>query len=316
LTATAEAPTPEPDIERQGKMLSKETIGFYRENGYLVLPQVLGPDEVTELRAVTDELVAAARGVTGHTALYDLEDAHTPERPMVRRLKTPHAFHERYAAVTRHPGIVAAMRPLIGEAVNFDNSKLNLKAAGGGAPVDWHQDWAFYPHTNDDLCAVGIMLDDMDLENGPLMVVPGSHRGPTYDHHSEGYFSGAINDAAAEPGYAKAVALTGKAGSITIHRVRAVHGSRPNISGRDRRLLLLQYRAADAWPLLNPPSWDEWCRHMVSGAATLAPRFVQTPVRLPLPPARHQGSIYENQRGSRAAILGHAPDKAAAVAAE
>jgi phytanoyl-CoA hydroxylase len=43
-----------------------------------------------------------------------------------------------------------------------------MKSAGYGAPVEWHQDWAFYPHTNDDLAAVGIMLDDCDLENGPI----------------------------------------------------------------------------------------------------------------------------------------------------
>ena len=44
-----------------------------------------------------------------------------------------------------------------------------------GSPVEWHQDWAFYPHTNDDLLAVGVMLDDMELENGPLLVLPGTH---------------------------------------------------------------------------------------------------------------------------------------------
>jgi ectoine hydroxylase-related dioxygenase (phytanoyl-CoA dioxygenase family) len=297
-------------------MLSQERVEFYRENGYLVVPDVLSTDEVARLCAVTDRLVAESKAVAEHTPLYDLEDAHRPEKPMVRRLKTPHKFDDEYAAVTRHPGIVAALTPLIGGAINFDNSKLNIKAAAGGAPVDWHQDWAFYPHTNDDLCAVGIMLDDMDTGNGPLMIVPGSHKGPTYDHHSEGCFSGAINDPEAEPIYADAVPLTGRAGSITIHHVRAVHGSKPNLSGRSRRLLLLQYRAADAWPLFNMPSFDEWTRHMVAGEATLSARMVQAPVRMPLPPARHQGSIYENQRGSRAAVLGHAPDKPAAVAAE
>jgi hypothetical protein len=35
--------------------------------------------------------------------------------------------------------------------VRFDTGKLNMKSAGYGAPVEWHQDWAFYPHTNDDL---------------------------------------------------------------------------------------------------------------------------------------------------------------------
>ena len=47
-------------------------------------------------------------------------------------------------------------------SVRFDTGKLNMKSAGYGAPVEWHQDWAFYPHTNDDLAAVGIMIDDFD----------------------------------------------------------------------------------------------------------------------------------------------------------
>jgi hypothetical protein len=64
-----------------------------------------------------------------------------------------------------------------------------------GAPVEWQQDWAFYPHTNDDLAALGIMLDDCGIENGPMMVIPGSHQG-RYDHHGAGgRFCGTINPA-------------------------------------------------------------------------------------------------------------------------
>ena len=71
-----------------------------------------------------------------------------------------------------------------------------MKSAGYGAPVEWHQDWAFYPHTNDGLAAVGIMLDDVDMENGPMLVVPGSHKGPVCDHHGpNGRFCGAIEPA-------------------------------------------------------------------------------------------------------------------------
>ena len=61
-----------------------------------------------------------------------------------------------------------------------------MKSAGYGSPVEWHQDWAFYPHTNDDVLATGIYLDDCDVDNGPLMVLPGTHRGPTFDHHADG----------------------------------------------------------------------------------------------------------------------------------
>ena len=68
-----------------------------------------------------------------------------------------------------------------------------MKSGGFGSPVEWHQDWAFYPHTNQDVLAVGILLDDMDADNGPLMMAPSSHRGPVFGYHSDGAFCGAIN---------------------------------------------------------------------------------------------------------------------------
>ena len=43
------------------------------------------------------------------------------------------------------------------------SSKLNTKFEKGGSAVEWHQDWAFYPHTNDDVLAVGVMLDDVNF---------------------------------------------------------------------------------------------------------------------------------------------------------
>jgi phytanoyl-CoA hydroxylase len=79
-------------------------------------------------------------------------------------------------------------------SLRFDTGKLNMKSAGYGAPIEWHQAWAFYPHTNEDLAAVGIMIDDVDMETGPMMVVPGSHKGPIQDHHGpDGRFCGAMD---------------------------------------------------------------------------------------------------------------------------
>ena len=219
-------------------MLSQAQIEEYNRVGAIVVPDVLSPDEVWELRQVTDAFVERARAVTAHDGIYDLEDTHSAAEPRVRRIKTPHLHHEAYGRLVRHSGIVAALQSLWGPDIRFDTAKLNLKSAGFGAAVEWHQDWAFYPHTNDDLAAVGVMMDDMGLENGPLMVVPGSHRGPVFDHHHDGRFCGAMDPARKDVDYAAAVPLTGTAGSITIHHVRAVHGSAPNLSDRDRRLLL------------------------------------------------------------------------------
>ncbi|MBV9248656.1 MAG: phytanoyl-CoA dioxygenase family protein, partial [Acetobacteraceae bacterium] len=238
-------------------MLTTSQIQEYNEFGAMVVPDILTPNEVQRLRQVTDQFVENSRGLTTHNDIYDLEDSHTPENPRVRRIKATHEQHLEYARLVRHPKIIAVLQDLWGPNIRFDTAKLNMKCAGFGAPVEWHQDWAFYPHTNDDLAAVGIMFDDMEMENGPLMIIPGSHRGPIFDHHANGVFCGAMDPENHDVDYSKAIPLTGKAGSITVHHVRAVHGSAPNVSDRDRRLLLFQFRSADAWPLLGFPAGIE-----------------------------------------------------------
>ena len=285
-------------------MLTKTQIEEYQDVGAIVVPDVLTPEEVCNLCDVTDGFVQRARGLTGHTDIYDLEDSHTAETPRVRRIKAAHLHDPAYAALTRHPRIISVLQALWGPDIRFDTAKLNMKCAGFGAPVEWHQDWAFYPHTNDNLAAVGVMFDDMAIENGPLMIIPGSHKGPTFDHHADGVFCGAMDPANRDVDHDKAIALTGKAGSITVHHVRAVHGSAPNLSDRDRRLLLFQFRAADAWPILGFPDGIEKFDALMVAGRSRQPRLVEAPVRLPLPPAVSQGSLYENQKGMKSRFFG------------
>ena len=189
--------------------------------------------------------------------------------------------------------------------------------------MEWHQDWAFYPHTNDDLAAVGVMFDDMEMANGPLMIVPGSHRGPIHDHHADGMFCGAMDPANHDVDYSTAIPLTGKAGSITVHHVRAIHGSAPNVSDNDRRLLLFQFRTADAWPLLGFPAGIEKFKElMVCGRASRAAAGASAgadaaaageTARLALrEPERHEEPLLRDAGPARAAGAGEMNDAAPA----
>ncbi|MGE0503392.1 MAG: phytanoyl-CoA dioxygenase family protein [Rhizobiaceae bacterium] len=298
--------------------LSNAQREAYEQDGFLVVEGVLSRSELAELRRITDEFVEKSRAVSAHDDVYDLEPGHSSDQPRVRRIKTPHSQHAMYNGVMKHPSILAILRQLIGPAIRFDTSKLNMKQAGFGGAVEWHQDWAFYPHTNADLCAVGIMMDDCELENGPLLCVPGSHKGPVYDHHTNGAFCGAIDPVTSGVDFDKAVACTGPAGSISIHHALTIHGSAVNTSTRSRRLLLYQYRAADAWPLVGSQqlaSWEAWNDLLLCGDNDpVLPRLTQVEVRLPLPVAKFAGSIFENQRELKNSYFG-SPEELKAVGA-
>ena len=266
----------------------------------LVVEGVLDREALARVRGEVDRIVAEAGKVAANDDVYDLEDTHSWRNPRVRRIKSPHQFFPLFDALTRSPAIIGRIAALIGPDIRLHGTKLNMKAAGYGSAVEWHQDWAFYPHTNDDVLATGLYLDDCDEANGPLMVVPGSHKGAIWDHHADGYFCGAMDPDVCAVDFASARPLTGPAGSMTIHHVRAVHGSALNRSKRMRQLLLHEYAAADAWPLIMRESFEDFVgARMVAGKPTIEPRTVPCPIRMPLPPAPHQGSIYENQKGTR-----------------
>jgi len=280
-------------------MPTEADVAAYRRDGVLVVPEVLDPQELADLRRVIGEIVAGAADVDANTDVYDLEPTHTRAMPRVRRIKAPTKVHPIFDEVLRRPKVLAILAALIGPALRMHGSKLNMKSAQYGSPVEWHQDWAFYPHTNDDILAIGVMLDDTDLENGAMLVTPGTHTGPVWNHHGEdGRFCGMIRPGEIRAEIERAVPCTGRAGSMSFHHVRALHGSALNTSNRSRNLLLYEVAAADAWPLMGVKDFDEFNSRMIQGAPTIEPRLTPVPVRMPLPPALRQGSIYENQLAS------------------
>ena len=277
-------------------MLSRDEISFYHENGYLVIEDVLSAEELLELQRVTDEFVERSRLVSQHDEVYDLEANHSAERPRLRRIKNPIAQHEVYDRTLRHPGILDRVEQLIGPGLRRQNTKLNMKEPDHGSAVEWHQDWAFYPHTNDDVLAVGVCLDDMTEENGCMLMIPGSHKGELYSHHENGVFVGAVSDPDFAPGETAKCLV--KAGGITIHHARTLHASTPNHSANPRRLLLFEYCSLDSWPLLGA-SYDDYCASVLRGVPSARPRITVAPVIIPLPKPENAGSIFEIQESLR-----------------
>ena len=297
-------PTPRPENR---EILTAEQVRSYEENGYLVLERHLPSDVIDAAKAELARFREMARGLEASDAVLDLEDSHTPNDPRVRRVKHPH----RNSAVVRDlmlsDRILAPVRDLVGPHLRLSTSKLNVKAAQYGALVDWHQDFAFYPQTNDDVLAVGVMLDDVDAENGPLMVFPGSHRGPICDHHAGGVFAGTIDLAAHGLDPRKATKLMAPAGSISIHHARIIHGSDTNRSSRDRGVIFYEMMAADAFPVFGAmgvaASWEEYEARMLCGSPTREPRLEPVPVRVPQPQPAANQSIYEVQKQAARAVL-------------
>jgi phytanoyl-CoA hydroxylase len=283
-------------------MISESDVEFYRSNGYLVVKDVLDRVQLQALRDAVAQLLEGARGLEQNNDIYDLEDSHKPDAPRVRRLKMPHRHHPAFGNLIRSPAVLDLLKPLLGPNVRLQTSKLNLKSAGYGAPVEWHQDWAYYPYTNQDVLALGVLLDDFTEDNGAMMVVPGSHTGPIHDHHFSGRFCGAMDTTTAGGfDYGKAVKLLAPAGSVTLHHARTVHGSAPNTSGASRNFLLYEAMAADAWPLAGTfapfSDLDEFNSRMLCGEPTLQPRLEAVPVRIPLPKPLDPSSLYQAQKG-------------------
>jgi ectoine hydroxylase-related dioxygenase (phytanoyl-CoA dioxygenase family) len=281
-------------------MITNSQVQAYKQDGVIVVPKVLDEAVLDRLRNVVAELVAASAQVSEHTSVYDLEPGHTAEHPRVRRIKTPHMVHAVFDEIVRSPAVIDILTKLIGPGLRLHGSKLNMKSAHYGSPVEWHQDWAFYPHTNDDILAIGVLLDDTDLSNGPMLVTPGTHNGPVWNHHGEdGRFAGLIDPDLIQEEIGRAVPCMGPAGSMSFHHVRALHGSALNTSNRPRNLLLYEVAASDAWPLAGVKDFAEYDSRLLSGGSITTPRLAPVPVRMPLPPPVKQGSIYETQSASK-----------------
>ena len=237
------------------RILAQEQREFYFENGYLLVEGIVPLDVVEALREVTAEWAERSRRVEKSDAVFDLEPGHSAVNPRLRRLSSPVQHDERYWKFASESIVPDLIADLVGPDVKFHHSKLNFKWAEGGEEVKWHQDIQYWPHTNYSPLTIGTCLYDVGPDQGPLGVIPGSHRGDLFDEYNDkGQWVGCLSDQdLARVPLDTARYLMGPAGSVTIHNCRTIHGSRPNLSDLGRPLLLNVYSAADAFPYTANP---------------------------------------------------------------
>lgn len=272
-------------------------VDHYQEHGYVVIPNLLGEADTQALRTLTDRLMDNAINDDAHRAIFDFEDAcegAVQDKPVIQRMKKPHRVDPYYFELAKHPAVLSVVHRLIGEAVRLNHSKINVKAARVGSSLEWHQDWAFAPHTNMSTCVASVMIDDAFVENGAMQVLAGSHQGELLRHHdSQDRFVGAIDTSANTLDFTKARPLVGNAGTVAFHHPMTIHGSGLNRSGSARRILFLEYAAIDAWPLFYHVDWNEYNSRIISGEATSSVRIESNPLTLPYP--SEGSSIYKTQ---------------------
>ena len=229
-------------------MLTAADVENYERDGFIVLENLIDSAWIDRLQNAMGEFVEKSRSLTESNVLFDLEESHTADRPRLRRLVSPADLHETFWEFASQSIVVDVVEDLIGPDIKFHHSKLNFKESGGGEEVKWHQDISFWPHTNYSPLTIGTFLCDVEEDMGNVGFVPGSHLDEIYDQYDGPDWIGCLSgEDVASLGVDRAVYPTGRAGSVTVHNCRTVHGSSPNTSDLGRPLLLHTYAAADAF---------------------------------------------------------------------
>ena len=283
--------------------LTDAQVAHYRTEGYVVVPSVFGPDDLGRVDATVRELVeqALSSEAGDMKKVLELEPEPVDGRRVPRRIYDPYDVHETFRALATDDRVLDRIESLIGPDFNLQHSKLNMKPAKVGSVVEWHQDLAYFPHTNDDLVTTLVYLDDATIENGCLQVLP-RHHSHFFDHAGkDGYFAGMITENLSDGRFGRPQPLPAPAGSIIFMHCILPHSSLPNRSPRPRRTMIFEYRANDSFPIYYGEGThaEEQKLRPIRGAPARFARHGGPAPYIPCFSARFN-SLYELQRHTKA----------------
>ncbi len=226
--------------------LSKAQKAFYHENGYLLMPNLVSPEEIERLREETTLLFRGHYDVPG---LQSLPPTATEEETLSHYLcvHMPHKVSPVFYQFLFFAPIVEILQDIIGPNVKAMQSMLFVKPPNFPGQA-WHQDEYYIPTVDRSLTGVWVALDDADKENGCLWGIPGSHRWdllpvvdqpPSREYDSVGKVCVGFDPSPAIP-------FEVTTGSVIFFNGFLVHESRRNRSDRFRRALVNHYMSAES----------------------------------------------------------------------
>jgi phytanoyl-CoA hydroxylase len=238
------------------------TVSTYDDQGYLLVPDVLGPDL---LAATLDEVSAICRGRRGAIDGALTADERDDDATVLARylcIHFPHKISTAMCDLARHPAVVDRLTDVIGPNVKLVQSMLFMKGAGKPGQ-SWHQDESHIPTRDRSLTAAWLALDDATVDNGCLWVIPGSHRRgvlyPTRAVDDLG-FDGTPEAYGFPYGDHDAIPVEMPAGAALLFDGYLLHRSLPNRSAGLRRAVVNHYMSAESLLPWFPP-----CEHEPMG---------------------------------------------------
>lgn len=243
--------------------LSAEQLASYERDGFLKMDDVFSEDEVQALLEESQRMAA-------DPAIVRLPEAITePGSDAVRSVFRVHQLGEAMANLARDPRLIHVARQILGSEVYIHQSRANMKPGFKGKEFYWHSDFETW-HVEDGMpnmraLSCSVLLTDNNACNGPLMLVPGSHRqfvsceGRTPDEHYKKSLK------RQEYGVPDPVSLrllveqggiqpmTGKAGTVVFFDCNTMHGSNGNISPWPRANIFMVYNSVEN--KLAPPKY-------------------------------------------------------------
>ena len=232
--------------------LTDQQRDFYFREGYLVVERLFDREDLATVDRTIREMTDAAIASGDYAKIMELEPEPVDGKHVCRRIYNPFEQHDAFRALATDDRMLDRIESLIGPDINLQHSKLNMKPAKVGSVVEWHQDLAYFPHTNDSLVTTLVYLDDATEQNGCLQVLP-RHHTHFFNHAGpDGLFAGMITETIDDGRFGKPVSLAAPAGSVIFMHCITPHTSLPNRSDKARRTLIYEYRASDSFAIYYP----------------------------------------------------------------